>query len=250
MSQILTRLEDGVLRLEINRPEKKNALTADMYSAAAEALRAAEGDPAVRAILIHGQPGGTFTAGNDLADFLERPPQDETAPVFRFINSLPEIGKPLVAAVSGAAAGIGTTLLLHCDLVYADPTARFLLPFVGLGLCPEAGSSLLLAERIGPARAAEMLLLGEPLNADAALACGLVNAIVPTAELLEHALAKSRKLAAQSADALRVSKALMRRGGRAAVREAMQAEGAEFKTCLNSPDAKAAFAAFLNKGKR
>ena len=158
--QIVTRIEDGICRIEICRPEKRNALTASMYAAMADALDAAEHDAEVRVILIHGQPGA-FTAGNDLSDFLANPPVDESPqpPVFRFLKTFAHLTKPFVAAVSGVAVGVGTTMLLHCDLVYAGESARFQLPFVNLGLCPEAGSSLLLPLLAGHVRAAELLLL-------------------------------------------------------------------------------------------
>lgn len=172
MSQyIRSEARDGVFHIEIARPEKKNALTADMYQALAEALARAEADPAVRVILISGA-GGNFTAGNDLADFLDHPPKDEDAPVFRFLNAFAGLQKPFVAAVNGVAVGVGTTVLLHCDLVYAGASARFALPFANLGLTPEAASSLLLPLRAGHARAAEMLMLGEVFSAQTALDSG------------------------------------------------------------------------------
>jgi hypothetical protein len=152
----------GVFRIELARPEKKNALTAEMYRILADALARAEADPAVRVILISGA-GGNFTAGNDLADFLETPPMDDSAPVYQFIEGFANLQKPFVAAVEGVAVGVGTTMLLHCDLVYAGSGARFALPFANLGLTPEAASSLLLPLRVGQARAAEMLMLGEGL---------------------------------------------------------------------------------------
>ena len=158
---IKTETKDRILRIEIARAEKKNALTLDMYAALADALAAADADPAVRVALVHGTRD-CFTAGNDLKDFLERPPHSENSPTFRFLRCLPRFGKPLVAAVNGAAVGIGTTMLLHCDLVYAAPAARFQLPFVPLGLVPEAGSSFLLPYIAGYQRAAELLLLGAP----------------------------------------------------------------------------------------
>jgi enoyl-CoA hydratase/carnithine racemase len=169
LSHISTETRDRVLRIEIARPEKKNALTQDMYRAMGEALAAAEADSAVRAILIHGARD-CFTAGNDLKDFLERSSGGGPSEAFRFISALPKLAKPLVAAVGGPAVGIGTTLLLHCDLVYAAPGARFQLPFVPLGLVPEAASSLLLPMVAGYQRAAELLLLGQPFTADKALA--------------------------------------------------------------------------------
>jgi len=241
---------DGILRVEIRRPEKKNALTGPMYAALADAFAAAEGDPAVRVVLIHGQPG-VFTAGNDLADFLDHPPlaEDPPAPVFRFLQAFRTLSKPFVAAVSGAAVGIGTTILLHCDLVYAGASAKFQLPFVNLGLCPEAASSLLLPALAGHVRAAEMLLLGESFDAGKAREVGLVNAVLPDAEVLNHAWAQARKLAAQPSASVRLTKQLMKRAQAALVEQTMQEEGRHFRARLLSPEAREAFAAFLEKRK-
>src|SRR5262245_52266793 len=175
---ILTELKDRVLRIEIARADKKNALTQEMYKALAEALLEADGDAQVRVALIHGARD-CFTAGNDLKDFLERPPHSESAPTHRFLRGLATFGKPLLAAVNGAAVGIGTTMLLHCDLVYAAPGARFQLPFVSLGLVPEAGSSFLLPYTAGYQRAAELLLLARPFDANKAAAAGVVPGLVP-----------------------------------------------------------------------
>ena len=195
MSHILTRTEDAVARIEIDRPEKKNALTADMYQAMADALKAAEADSKVRAILIQGK-ADLFTAGNDLQDFLDHPPRDDARPVFQFLYAISRAEKPVVAAVAGAAVGIGTTMLLHCDLVYAAPNARLQLPFVNLGLIPEAGSSLLLPALVGYQRAAGLLLLGEPFGAQQAKEYGLVTEVVAEERLLGFALEQARKLAA------------------------------------------------------
>ncbi len=241
---------DGILRVEIRRPEKKNALTGPMYAALADIFEAAEDDPEVRVVLIHGQPGG-FTAGNDLADFLDHPPlgEDPPAPVFRFLQAFRTLSKPFVAAVSGVAVGIGTTILLHCDLVYAGASAKFQLPFVNLGLCPEAASSLLLPALAGHVRAAEMLLLGESFDADQAREIGLVNAVLPDASVLDHALAQARKLAAQPSASVRLTKQLMKRAQAALVEQTMLEEGRHFRARLLSPEAKEAFAAFLEKRK-
>jgi enoyl-CoA hydratase/carnithine racemase len=192
MSQILTETRDRVLRIEIARPEKKNSLTLDMYRAMADALDAAAADGGVRAVLVHGTRD-CFTAGNDLKDFLERPPHaGEEGPTFRFLRGLAQFPKPLIAAVNGPAVGIGTTMLLHCDLVFAAPGARFQMPFVPLGLVPEAGSSFLLPRIAGYQRAAELLLLGQPFTAEKALAAGFVTEIVPEAELFERARGRAR----------------------------------------------------------
>lgn len=245
---IRTEVSSGVFRIEMSRPEKKNALTAEMYRAMADGLAMADASPAVRVVLISGA-GGNFTAGNDLADFLAQPPEDENAPVFRFIGGLASLQKPLVAAVEGVAVGVGTTLLLHCDLVYASATARFALPFATLGLTPEAASSLLLPLRAGHARAAEILLLGEPFSAQVALDLGLVNAVLPELQVFDHALERCRKLVAQPSASLHLTKQLMKRSQQALIRETMSYEGELFRQRLRSPEAKEAFAAFLEKRK-
>ena len=239
---------DGVFHVEMARAEKKNALTADMYRMMADALVSAEADPSVRVILISGA-GGNFTAGNDLADFLDKPPMDDSAPVFRFINGFANLQKPFVAAVEGVAIGVGTTLLLHCDLAYAGNGARFALPFANLGLTPEAASSLLLPLCVGHARAAEMLMLGEVFSAQTALECGIVNAVLPDGQVLDHALERCRKLTAQPAASLRLTKQLMKRAQQASIRETMNVEADVFRQRLVSPDAKEAFAAFFEKRK-
>lgn len=241
-------LADGVFHIEMARPEKKNALTAAMYRIMADALASAEADPAVRVILISGA-GGNFTAGNDLADFLDKPPMDDSAPVFHFINGFANLQKPFVAAVEGVAVGVGTTMLLHCDLAYAGSGARFALPFANLGLTPEAASSLLLPLCIGHARAAEMLMLGEAFSAQVALDLGIVNAVLPDAQVLDHALERCRKLTTQPAASLRLTKQLMKRAQQAAIRETMSFEAEIFRQRLVSPEAREAFAAFFEKRK-
>ena len=246
MNKILTELEDGVLRVQFNRPDKKNAITAAMYQALAHALRHAERDNAVRVALIHGAPD-VFTAGNDLHDFLASPPRSDDAPGFQFLRAIHEFPKPLVAAVSGLAVGIGTTMLLHCDLVYCTPETRFSLPFVNLGLCPEAGSSFLLPRLTGYQRAAELLMLGEPFAAETAKEIGLVNAIVPAEALVATATATAGKLASKPAAGLRETKMLMKQGLHEAVKLAMNDEGEAFRERLESPEAKEAFTAFLEK---
>jgi len=248
MSEILTEVKDRVLRIEIARPDKKNALTQAMYGAMADALAAAERDPGVRAAMIHGTRD-CFTAGNDLKDFLDRPPRTQETPVFRFISTLPVFGKPLIAAVNGAAVGIGTTMLLHCDLVYAAPGAKFQLPFVSLGLVPEAGSSFLLPYIAGYQRAAELLMLGQPFGTDKALAAGFVTEVVPEAELFERARAAALALAALPPAAVRATKSLMRKRFGARTAEAMEEEGKVFGERLASPEAKEAMTAFLEKRK-
>jgi len=245
---VLTDTKDRIARIELARLDKKNALTAEMYQAMADALAAAEDDAQVRAVLIHGRPD-CFTAGNDLKDFLERPPHGDGSPVFQFLQRISTARKPIVAAVGGVAVGIGTTMLLHCDLVYAAPNARFQMPFVPLGLLPEAGSSYLLPALAGYQRAAELLLLGQPFGADKALATGLVTEVIPEADLLEYGKNAARTLAALPPASVRLTKALMKRRHAKAVAEQMAEEGGMFRERLASPEAKEAMSAFLEKRK-
>jgi len=242
---ILINEADGVLELSFNRPEKKNAITGAMYDALTAALQDAAARPAVRAVLIAAE-GDMFTAGNDIKDFLAMSGGLASTPPSRFINTIATFGKPLVAAVNGPAIGIGTTLLLHCDLVYASPEASLSVPFVDLGLVPEAGSSMLLPLRVGFARAAALLLLGEPMDAEAARTAGLVNAIVPAAALRDHARAKARKLATKPPAALAAARALMR-GEPSALRSQMQLESAAFSKALQGAESREAFNAFLER---
>src|SRR6476660_7811721 len=185
---IVVSIQDRVLTLRLDRPEKKNALTLGMYRGMIEALQQAEADPAVRVVLITGS-NDCFTAGNDLMDFANAKP-GETSPAIIYLQTLAAAQKPVIAAVAGVAVGIGTTMLLHCDLAYAASGARFQLPFVNLGLCPEAGSSVMLPELMGHRRAAELLLFGEPFSSEKALELGIINAVYPGGELLEAATAK------------------------------------------------------------
>ncbi len=245
---IQTERLGAVLLLRLDRPEKKNALTQEMYAALAEGLRAAEEDSGTRVVLFSGA-GDAFTGGNDLRDFLERPPTDETSPVMAFLNALAGSTRPLVAAVHGMAVGIGTTLLLHCDLVYAARSARFHLPFVQLGLVPEAGSSLLLPRRIGSARAAEMLLLGEPMGAEEALAAGLVSRVFSEDELMEEVLARAERLARLPPEAVRATRALLRREDHDALPQRMREEADLFLERLGSEEARAAMQAFFGQRK-
>ena len=245
---VIIDLKDGVLRIEMRRPEKKNALTGPMYAAMADALERAANEDAVRVVLIHGQPE-VFTAGNDLGDFLNGPTDDPNRPVFRFLRNIAAAPKPLLAAVAGNAVGVGTTMLLHCDLVYAGEGARFQLPFVNLALCPEAACSYLLPRLAGHQRASELLLFGEPFNAAKAYEIGLVNAIHADATLLEAALERARKLATLPAASLRETKRLLKQGHAALVQQTMKDEGEIFLRQLASPEAKEAFSAFLEKRK-
>ncbi|CAG2127230.1 enoyl-CoA hydratase [Cupriavidus plantarum] len=249
---IATRIDNGILTLTFDRLDRKNAITAAMYQTLADALRSAETDPAVRVIVIEGKPE-IFTAGNDLEDFMKRPPTSgeggAPAPVFQFLYAISEASKPVVASVSGAAVGIGTTLLLHCDLVYASETAKLTLPFTQLGLCPEAASSLLLPRLVGYQRAAEKLLLGEPFSAREAFEIGLVTKVLPLPELDAHVQAQAAKLAALPASSLRETKRLMKGGDAAAVKRQMAEEASVFGRMLVAPEAKEAFTAFFEKRK-
>ena len=243
--------EGAVLCVALNRPQKKNAITAEMWRGLYEALETASQDDNVAALLISGE-GGNFTAGNDIGDFLAGARSEATdnapSPGGLFIRALARFEKPLVAAIEGQAVGIGTTLCFHCDLIYAAPGARFLMPFVNLGLVPEAGSSLLAPLRFGRARAAEFLMLAEPFGAETAREIGLVNAVVPADQLFAHALAKAQALAAKPRAALLATRRLMR-GDSAALYAHMEAELVEFARLIKSPEAKAAFVGFLEKAK-
>jgi enoyl-CoA hydratase/carnithine racemase len=239
----ITLVRDGpVVHLTLARPNKKNALTADMYAALTRALHDADTDEATGAIVISGA-GGDFCAGNDIADFLSSSPFAD-APSLLFIRTIALCQTPLVAAVEGVAIGVGTTMCLHCDLVYAAPSALFRMPFVDLGLVPEAASSLLLPHRIGTVKATEFLMLGEPFDAQQGVALGLINAIVPPQELVRHALQRAAQLAAKPRAALRATRRLIR-GDRAQVAAQIEAEAVEFQKALDSPQARAAFAKFL-----
>jgi enoyl-CoA hydratase/carnithine racemase len=235
----------AIMSAAFARPQKKNAITGAMYEALIEAFEAAERDPGVGALLLSGK-GGVFTAGNDLGDFLAVASRETgDFPAWRFVNKLAEFEKPLIAAIDGLAIGIGTTLCFHCDLVYATREARFQMPFVNLGLVPEAGSSLLAQQRFGRAKAAQFLLLGESFGADEALALGLVNAVLPQSELMTHAMSKAAELAAKPRAALLATRRLMR-GDPAALKAQMAEEMHAFSAALKSPEAHAAFQAFLS----
>ena len=248
MSDILIHTEAGVMTLTFNRLDKKNSITAAMYAALAVALEAAREDAAVRVVVIQGHEL-IFSAGNDLGDFMNNPPTDESAPVWRFLHGISGFPKPVIGAVCGAAVGIGTTLLLHCDLVYAGDNAKFSLPFVNLGVCPEAASSLLLPQRLGHVRAAETLLLGEPFGAEQALEWGLVNRILPPNEVNRFAQAQARKLADKPQSSLLETKRFMKAEQTDAVRKRMTAEGEVFARMLREPAAREAVSAFMDKRK-
>ncbi|WP_284337801.1 enoyl-CoA hydratase [Comamonas sp. NoAH] len=249
---ILVHTEDGVRTVTLNRVEKKNSITQAMYSAMAEALTSAVDDDAVRVVVLQGD-ATVFSAGNDIGDFLARQSSNDglpqQSPVFQFLHALADFPKPLIAAVAGPAVGIGTTMLLHCDLVYAGDNAAFSMPFVNLGLCPEAASSLLLPRLMGYQRAAEALLLGEPFMAEAAMEAGLVNRVVPPTEVNAVAQAQAAKLAAKPLSALVETKRLMKSGQRAEIKAQMVEEGQSFGSMLGQPAAREAFTAFMEKRK-
>ena len=244
---ILLHRERGLLTLTLNRPDKKNALTRAMYAQLAHALRDADQDPEINAVLICGS-ADCFTAGNDIADFLQAPPNSLDSPVFHFMLALLDCRKPVIAAVAGAAVGIGTTLLLHCDLVYVSRDARLRMPFVNLGLCPEFGSSLILPRLLGHAKAAELLLLGEGFSGEQAAAWGLASEAMGSGEA---ALAKAREVGLRfetlSADAVAISKQLMKAPDREQLRRVIEEEGALFVQRLKSPEAVAALSGFINR---
>jgi len=243
---IITETRDRVLRIELHRPDKKNAITVAMYEAMAVALERAGTDPGVRVILIHGQPE-VFTSGNDIVDFLNLPPGGADSPVFRFLTLISQSDKPVIAAVTGVAVGIGTTMLPHCDYVVAGESAQLSAPFVNLGLCPEGGSSLLLPLAVGYLRAAELLLFGEAIGAAQAREWGLVNRVVADEQAIPQGWARALALAAKPPAALRTSKSLLKRRLEPLVLHTMREEGLSFAQLLGSPEAKEAFAAFLAK---
>jgi enoyl-CoA hydratase/carnithine racemase len=246
MQDILIDTTDSVTTLTINRVDKKNSFTSAMYAACADALEQAKADVAVRVVVIQGDVT-VFSAGNDIGDFLGNPPRNTEAPVFRFLRAIASFPKPLIAAVCGPAVGIGTTLLFHCDLVYAGDNAAFSMPFVNLGVCPEAGSSLLVPQMMGYHRAAEALLLGEPFMAEAALEVGLVNRIVPPTEANGLAQTQARKLAAKPLSSLLETKRFMKQGQMAQVLARIEEESVSFGRMLGEPAAKEAFTAFMEK---
>ena len=237
-----------VARIEIHRPEKKNAFTGEMYVQLGDALSAAEVDKDVRVVLLHGTRD-CFTAGNDLADFLKPRPAGSEAPVWRLFRSLPTMQKPVVAAVAGPAVGIGSTMLLHCDLVFAASGARFQLPFVPLGIVPEFASTFLLPMLAGYQRAAELLLLGQPFTAEQAREAGMVNAVVPDNELFERAEKAAMALAALPPESIRLTKQLMKSTHAKAIDARIAEETRIFTERLASPEAQAAMNAFLHKRK-
>jgi enoyl-CoA hydratase/carnithine racemase len=243
---IRTETINGVARIEIARPEKKNALTVAMYQAMADAIAAANDDGAVRSLLIHGQKD-IFTAGNDLEDFMKNPPSGMDAPVFRFMQALGYCEKPVVAAVNGAAVGIGTTMLMHCDLVYCADNAMFSMPFVSLGLCSEFASSVLVAMNAGYHKAVEKLLLADPISAEEAVEMKIVNRILPPNEVLDYAVKQAERFNRLPPASVRETKRLMKASWRSMIEKVIVDEAKSFGAMLRQPEAKEAFAAFYER---
>ena len=239
---------EGICNIRFTRPGKKNALNSEMYTAIIGALRRADDDDRIRVIVITGTQG-CFTSGNDLADFLASPQAGESSPAMLFLTAISEARKPIVAAVQGTAVGIGVTMLLHCDLVFAGRSALFQMPFVNLGLCPEAGSTLLLPRMMGHQRAAELLLLGEPFSAEKAREVGIVNSVFPDEEVIGMSMAKARQLANQPPAAVCLAKSLLKRGYAASLRETIAFEGKHFMDLLKSPEAMEALQSFMERRK-
>ncbi len=246
MSEIITERSGSILRIQLNRPAKKNAMTMSMYVTLADLLNDAAKDKGIRVVLWHGA-GDSFCAGNDVEDFLKNPPGPGESPQARLMKALMNFDKPLIAAVQGAAIGGGTTMLTHCDFVYAGESATFQMPFINLGLVPEFGSTYSVPMRIGHIRAAELILLGLPFDARRAVELGLVTRVVPDKELLATATETAEKLAEKPAGALQACKRLMKRSSREQIEQAMKVEGEEFASRVRSAEAREAFTAFLEK---
>jgi enoyl-CoA hydratase/carnithine racemase len=246
VSEIVSERTDSVLRIQFNRPEKKNAMTMDMYSTVATLLNSAARDDDTRVVLLHGA-GDAFSAGNDLGDFLRNPPKGSDSPQARYITALIDFDKPLIAAVQGVAIGGGATVLAHCDFVYAAEQTRFQLPFVNLALVPELGTSYWLPAQIGYLAAAELILLAQPFDARRAAELGLITRVVAAADLMATALDTARRLARQPAGAARASKRLMKRVLGPQMAAAAELEIREYASRLQSGEAKEAITAFFEK---
>jgi enoyl-CoA hydratase/carnithine racemase len=244
--EIKTECLGPILRVELNRPTKKNAMTSGMYMTLAKILNEAAKDEHVHVVLWHGA-GDAFCAGNDVEDFLNNPPGPGASPQARLMNTLIDFDKPLIAAVHGAAVGSGTTMLTHCDFVYAGDSAKFQMPFVNLALVPEFGSSCSIPGRIGHIRAAELILLGLPFDAKRAFDLGLVTQVLADPLVFTVATEMARTLAAKPAGALQACKRLLKQPFREQIKTAMKAENEEFSVQVRSADAKEAFTAFLEK---
>jgi enoyl-CoA hydratase/carnithine racemase len=246
MPEILITDDSAVRTIRMNRPEKKNALTFAMYEAMSDAIEEANRRPDVHCLIIAGHASG-FCSGNDLGDFMKMTESGAMgAPIIRFLHALARCEKPLVAAVAGPAAGVGTTMLMHCDYVIASDDARFMTPFVALGLVPEAASSLIAPRLMGHARAFSLLVMGEPLSAEEARMAGLINKVTTSDALDAQALASAQKIAALPLDGVLKTRQLMR-GPSEEIIARIDREADLFKQRLKSPEAKAAFAAFLNR---
>lgn len=249
MSNILTDLKNDVLRITIDRPEKKNALTGAMYNALADAVEQADANPDVRVMLLHGN-GDSFTAGNDLEDFVANQWKGQAVPpAVRFITTVVHAKKPIVAAVHGSVVGVGVTILLHCDLVYAAENAKLMMPFVNLGIVPEAASTVILPWLVGHQRASELLMLGTPISAQRAYELGVVNAVVSLEALLPTAMNAAQMLAERPAAALRATKALMKKAGTTEIERALREEVEIIAERLGSPETREALTAFQQKRK-
>jgi len=246
MSEIQTERSESILRITVNRPAKKNAMTSAMYNDLADVFNEAAKDESVR-VVIWDAAGDSFSAGNDVEDFLKNPPGPGESPQARLGNALLNLDKPVIAVVKGAAVGGGTTLLTHCDFVFAGESAKFQIPFVNLGLVPEFGSSWSLAARSGYLRAAELFTLGQPFKAELAAEIGLVTRVVPDSELSATAKETAEKLAAKPIGALRATKKLLKRSSRQQVEEAIEAEVEEFSARVRSAEVREVFTAFLEK---
>jgi enoyl-CoA hydratase/carnithine racemase len=246
MSDIITERSANILRIQLNRPAKKNAMTSSMYLTLADLLNSAAKDDQIGVVLWHGA-GDSFCAGNDIEDFVKNPPGPGESPQSRLMDALLNFNKPIVAAVHGMAIGGGTTMLTHCDFVYAGESAKFQMPFINLGLVPEFGSTCSIPARAGYIRAAELLLLGQPFDAKRAAELGFVTRVVPDETLLTTATETAQKLAQKPPSALRASKRLMKWSTRQLVEEAMRAENEEFASRVHSAEAREAFKAFLEK---
>jgi enoyl-CoA hydratase/carnithine racemase len=248
MSDIITERSENILRIQLNRPSRKNAMTVAMYNTMADLLNDAAKDDQVRVVLWHGA-GDSFSAGNDIQDFLKNPPGSGESPQARLIEALINFEKPIVVAVQGAAIGGGTTMLTHCDFVFAGESAKFQMPFVNLALVPEFGSSYSVPARSGYLRAAELILLGMPFSATRAADLGLVTRALSDAKLLETATQTARDLVKKPPAALRACKRLMRSSTREQLERAVKFENEEFSVRVRSAEAKEAFTAFLEKRK-
>jgi len=246
MTDIVAERSGSILRIQFNRPSKKNAMTSAMYIAMADLLNAAAKDDSVRVVLWHGA-GDSFCAGNDIEDFLKNPMGPGDSPQSRLIDAFIAFDKPIVAAVHGFAIGGGTTMLTHCDFVYASESAKFRVPFINLALVPEFGTSYSLPARIGYLRAAELIQLGQPFDAQRAAELGLVTRVVPDQELLATATETAQKLAEKPASALQACKRLMRQPVRPQLEQAAKLENEEFSARLRSADTKEALTAFFAK---